>query len=63
VTIIKKIVDEDYNENPDYPSGICDGCHLLISKKEKGENVYLKIAQSTNPFQSFFAVAVRHANV
>ena len=47
ITLIQKFVDKDYNAaNPDYPNGICNGCMLLLGKKEKDIEVSLTIVQS-----------------
>ena len=51
---IKKFVDKDYNDkDPEYPSGICNGCHLLLVKKEKGEDVPLTTNQSYKSCSKF----------
>ena len=47
ILLIKTYVDKDYNErNPDYPMGICNGCMLLLNKKENGCETPLTIVQS-----------------
>ena len=33
---IVTFVDKDYDESdPAYPTGLCNGCHLLLNKKKK----------------------------
>ena len=44
---IVTFVDKYYDKNdPAYPTGLCNGCHLLLNKKRNGHDVIIPINQT-----------------
>ena len=44
---LKEFIDNGYNyHDPDYPTGICNGCYLLLNKKRNGHDVTIPINQT-----------------
>lgn len=47
---VRRFVIEDFDiNNSNFPSGICNGCHLLLSKKCNGEDVSLPVSEEYDP--------------
>ena len=47
VKSVKNFVDKDYNyDDPEYPTGISNGCYLLLNKKRNGHNIIIPINQT-----------------
>ena len=51
ISAVKIHVDPQFNEKtPDYPTGICTSCQILLNKKNNGQDVELSINQKYKPF-------------
>ncbi len=46
------LIDRHDVNNPDFPAAICEGCHLLLNRKEKGHDIALSIIDDYNPSRS-----------
>ena len=52
-SIIKDNVISNFDLlNPDFPSGVCNGCHLLLSKKAKGDDVIFPLPEDYDPHRA-----------
>ena len=52
ISAVKIHVDPQFNEKtPDYPTGICTSCQILLNKKNNGQDVELSINQKYKPFR------------
>ena len=50
VNAVKDFLIEGYEfDNLDFPSGICNGCHLLLEKRRADENTVLPQVDSYDP--------------
>ena len=48
IELVKRFARNHYDiSDPDYPSGLCNGCYLLLRKKEKDDSVSLNVEAFT----------------
>ena len=54
ISLVREFIIEDYEtSNPDFPCGVCNGCHLLLSKKSRNADVVLPTIDDYNPQRKY----------
>ena len=52
-TVHEFLIDDCNVMHPDFPSGICTGCSIILSKKRKDVDFKIKVLENYNPERKF----------